>query len=139
MKKLIYLVLIFAIAGIWSCGLNKKMSTTQTENQVSLSSQSDDSTEYEILIIDPGFGSWFITHRKPKWYHEQSFLENWNLQYVSAWNLKVMSGAFQLAYPNNPFIERIEYRPFVDYGLDVNHKLYYYFKYIEATWGRVLD
>lgn len=133
------MVLIFTVAGIWSCGLNRKMAAKQTENPVSLSSQPDDSTEYEILIIDPGFESWFITHRKPKWYHEQVFLENWNRQYVSAWNSKVMSGVFQLAYPDNPFIERIEYRPFVDYGLDINHKLYYYFKYVEETWGKVLD
>jgi len=138
MKKLVYLVLIFAVIGLWSCGLNQKVATNQTKTPVSLSSESVDTSEYEILIIDPGFEPWFVTHRKPEWYYEQVYMENWNRQYVSAWNIKVMSGRFQLAYPDNPFIERIEYKPFINYGLEVNHKLYYYFKYIEETWGKIL-
>lgn len=138
MRKFINLILFVAVIAICSCGTNKKIAVNQSDNRVSFSNPEEDSIEYEILIIDPGFEIWFITNRKPIWYHEQFYLENWNIRYVSAWNEKVMNVRFQLQYPRNPFEQIINYQAFVDYGIDVNHKLFYYFKYVENTWGKVL-
>ena len=85
-----------------------------------------DTVEYELIIIDPGFDSWFIISAKPVWYYSQSYLESWNRQYVTAWNSKVMSGR------QNRFFETyIDYLPHIDYGLELNYKLFNYFQYVE--------
>lgn len=133
-----FLIIILIGIGLLSCGLQQKTSLQNRNPDVQIKSEEADSTEYEIIVIDPGFESWFITNRKPVWYYEQSYLETWNLRYVSAWNEKVMSRRYQQAYPDNPFDERIDYRPQINYGLDLNYKLFHYFKFIEETWGRIL-
>lgn len=138
MGKFIHLILIVTVIGLLSCGMNQKIVDKGGENSISLSDPVEDSLEYELLIIDVGFESWFIKNRKPIWYHELSYLENWNQRYVVAWNIKAINSRFQLMYPDNPFIESISYQPFAKYGKEINHKLFYYFKYIEATWGKLL-
>ena len=85
-----------------------------------------DSIEYALIILDPGFETWFLTQARPMWYHSQSYLESWNRQYVTAWNSKAMTGR------NSRYFETfIDYQPHVDYGLELNHKLFYYFQYVE--------
>lgn len=137
MRKYVYLLMFIVIAWLCSCGPSMKITGNQPD-RISFSNPVEDSVEYEIWVIDPGFEIWFITNRKPIWYHELTYLENWNIRYVTAWNEKVMNVRFQLLYPSNPFEQRINYQSFVDYGIDVNHKLFYYFKYVENTWGKVL-
>ncbi len=136
-----YLIITIVFAGILSCsGMKKAGSSARQEPGIQLNETKPepDSTIYEITIIDPGFESWFIKNRKQAWYHTKESLAIKNWQYVSAWNQKVLSGSFQMQNRDNPFIETIDYRPEIDYGLDLNYKLFYYFKYIEATWGKIL-
>ena len=42
----------------------------------------NDKIEYEVIIIDPGFTSWFNTNAKPKNYYSQSYLEARNRTWV---------------------------------------------------------
>lgn len=132
-----YLFFLIASGILASCGVQKNVVDSEAAG-IQISEESQDSLEYEIVVIDPGFESWFVKNRKPKWYYEQSYLETWNLRYVREWNFRVTSVRFQQAYPNNPFDEQIDYNPRNDYGLEVNWKLYHYFKYIEETWGKIL-
>lgn len=86
----------------------------------------EDSVTYELIVLDPGFESWFITNSKPSWFHSQNYYENWNRQYVNAWNYK------SLWRRNSQLLDgQINYEPNVDYGLEINHKLFYYFQYVE--------
>jgi hypothetical protein len=85
-----------------------------------------DSIEYGLIILDPGFETWFLTQARPMWYHSQSYLESWNRQYVSAWNSRAMSGR-----TSRYFETYIDYQPHIDYGLELNYKLFYYFQYVE--------
>ena len=89
-----------------------------------------DTTEYELIVFDPAFESWFITTQKPKWYHENSYYRTKINLYSTDWNIRVMQNMHR-----EPYEYEINVDPNVDYGLDINWKLYWYFKYLEETLG----
>lgn len=127
------------VAGcLLSCSTAKKTVQAPKPEKIELAPNDQDSTEYELIIIDPGFESWFNMTHKPVWYYSKDFLASWNYQYVVAWNAKARDPFFRDRNPDNPFLNEIDYRPHIDYGIDLNYKLYNYFKYIEATWGKIL-
>ncbi len=82
--------------------------------------------EYQIIILDPGFDSWFLKNRKAPSFYDKTYLENWNTRLVQQWNsligARLPRGCAPTMY--------IDYRNDVDYGLEVNHKLFYYFWYV---------
>jgi hypothetical protein len=39
----------------------------------------NDTLEYEVIIIDPGFSTWLASRSLPRNYHSQSYLENKNI------------------------------------------------------------
>ncbi len=85
-----------------------------------------DSVEYSIETFDSKFEAWYDIHKNEAAYHSEKYYEQWNRQYVSAWNENA----------NDPrksaFFEPIVgYNPNVDYGLKLNRKLFYYFQYVE--------
>lgn len=89
-------------------------------------STAKDSVEYELETFDPKFETWYTLHDSPAMYHSLSYYENWNKQYVTAWNANAMDQR------KSWFFETIVgYDPTVDYGFDLNHKLFYYFQYVE--------
>lgn len=86
----------------------------------------EDSLEYELIVLDPEFDTWYSIHGTPVHYHSQQYYESWNRQYVQAWN----------AHASDPqkssFFEPIVgWYPTEDYGFELNHKLFYYFQYVE--------
>jgi len=86
----------------------------------------EDSVEYELEVFDPKFESWYQLHDNPSQYRSEQYYENWNRQYVSAWNEKAYEPG------KNSFFEPIVgWDPTVDYGFELNHKLFYYFQYVE--------
>lgn len=130
------LLLIFTMIAIVSCGSVRNM--TPVSKGPNMMIKQDGKEEYEITIIDPDFDTWFATNSKPANYYPLSYYEQKNRQYVLTWNERVDEQAY---YPldNYPFENRINYDPTIDYGLEVNYKLYYYFKYIESIYGRRYD
>ncbi len=88
----------------------------------------EDSLEYALETFDGRFESWYQLHNSPAMYRSQQYYENWNRQYVSAWNYNAMSGR------KNSFFEPIVGYEFnVDYGIEINHELFYYFQYVEQV------
>ncbi len=112
-------ILLFGFVIIWSCSSNKQL--VQLEN---LSSDSD-STEYTVIVTEPGFESWFVTNRKPIWFYEENYYKHFNLLYTNEWNHRVRS----LEY-DRPFDELIEYSASVNYGNEVEHKMYWYYQFM---------
>ncbi len=90
--------------------------------------------EYELIIIDPGFATWFVSHARPINYYAPAYYESWNQQYVTAWNEKVGQAGFYGA-ANYPFENRIQYNANEDYGVELNHELFWYFRYIQSLYG----
>lgn len=125
MKHFIYILL--AAIFIYSCGSSNKTTVKKQTSKEEAVVISNDSLEYEIIIMDIGFSSYLTTIAKPDWYYSQKYYETKNNFYVTEWNIRAND---PLKY-GGFFETRIDYSPHVDYGLDVNYKLYNYFKFCE--------
>ena len=131
-------ILILSVI-IWSCKTPQETmpkSTTgesvKTNDTVRIA---NDDIEYEIIIIEPGFNAWLVSTARPEGYYSQSFLEARNLQYVIAYNQRVMQPQ---AYNPNLYEMRIDYQQGIDYGYEVNYKLYNYFIYFQLKYNQQL-
>ncbi|PWK19808.1 DUF6146 family protein [Xanthomarina spongicola] len=138
MKSIIYILLICGL--FYSCKTNQVKETTTTEEQLNVIENdtvriANEDVEYEIIIIEPGFNTWLITRAKPEGYYEQSFLESRNKQYVDAWNERANQ---PLRYKSGLYDSLIFYDPTIDYGYEVNYKLYNYFIYFQLTYKQQL-
>ncbi len=94
-----------------------------------------DSTEYQIIIIDPGFYSWLNSIAQPEGYYSQEYMENRNNIYVVNWNQRVLQPN---RYNPNLYEMQIDYSPHIDYGYEVNYKLYNYFLYFQRKYNQRL-
>lgn len=129
MKNLVH-ILLLSIFLIFSCGTPKKtisVADDQKEDPVRIA---NDSLEYEIIIIDLGFNSYLAT-AKPMNFYTQSTLEAKNRVYVTEWNIRV---ADPLRYNSSIYENIIDYQPNIDYGMEVNYKLYQYFQFAQKKY-----
>jgi len=138
MKNLL-IVFIFSIM-IYSCSTsqnstNNKIKAVKVNEQIQDTIRiANDELEYEIIIIEIGFDSWLVT-QKPMEYYSQNTLEIKNNMYVIAWNQRVLN---PIRYNPHLYEQQIDYDPTVDYGMEVNYKLYMYFKYFEQKYNQRL-
>ena len=95
----------------------------------------NEALEYEITIIDPGFATWLYSMARPEGYYSQQFLENRNYQYVAEWNQRVLQPQ---RFDPNLYEMQIDYQQGIDYGYEVNYKLYNYFIYFQLTYKQRL-
>ena len=87
----------------------------------------NDSLEYEIIVIEPGFSSFLASQAKPEGYYSLSYLENKNQFLVTDYNQRVRQ---PFRYNTDIYSQEINYDPNTNYGYEVNYKLYYYFVYL---------
>ncbi len=90
----------------------------------------NDELEYEILIFDNGFSSWFNSFAKPRNYYSQSYLESRNRVWVLEWNRRTIQAT---QYNADMYALSIDYQQNIDYGYEVNYMLYYYLVYFQLT------
>jgi len=133
------LTLIFLILG---CSAPKQALDISKEEKALFKSDSeqaveitDEETEYEIIIIEPGFHGWLNSMARPEGYYSQSFLEGRNAIMVTTWNQRVMQPT---AYRSDLYEMQIDYDPHIDYGYEVNYKLYNYFIYFQRKYNQRL-
>ena len=137
MKKLI--VLLVVLTFIVSCKTTDK---THTQKKDIATTEQDtvrianDELEYEIIIIEPGFESWLERMARPQGYYSQEFLEGRNQIYVAEWNRRVLQPS---VYNANLYEMQIDYNPSIDYGYEVNYKLYNYFIYFQLHYKQQLS
>jgi hypothetical protein len=133
MKNLFF----YLIIGIFiiSCGSSSK---TIVKNDANLPEGAvriaNDSLEYEIIIFDIGYETYLKTIAQPEWYFTQEFLEIKNKFYVTEWNIRVNN---PFKYNPDIYENRIDYDFNTNYGLEVNYKLYNYFKFVEYRYKEV--
>ncbi|AEM72087.1 hypothetical protein Murru_3066 [Allomuricauda ruestringensis DSM 13258] len=145
MKKKLINTLLFCLVlcfGLISCTSQKSTLDVSNQEKALFDSDdekpveiADDETEYEIIIIEPGFYTWLNSIAKPEGYYSQSFLENRNAIMVITWNQRVLQ-------PNrfnpNLYEMQINYDSNIDYGYEVNYKLYNYFIYFQRKYNQRL-
>lgn len=138
MKNLIYILLLGLF--IYSCSSTKKTTLDADDPYANLDETatdtvriSNDSLEYEIIIIDPGYSLFLHSYAKPEGYYSLSYLENKNQFLVTDYNQRVLQ---PFRYPEGMYTLRINYDPFIDYGYEVNYKLYNYFVYLTHRYNQ---
>lgn len=125
----IFKYILFCSVLISSCSSKKTITNKASNSDDSIVRIANDELEYEIIIFDPGFSTWLNSVAQPEGYYTQEFLEVRNRQYVVAWNQRVQQ---PLTY-GNLYAMVIDYDPNIDYGYEVNYKLYNYFIYFQLT------
>jgi hypothetical protein len=142
LSKLLSTGFILFISLMVSCtGVKKGIEINDTEKMAFAQKEGDtveiSNTEsnYEIIIIEPGFNVWLQSVARPEGYYSQSFLENRNRILVIEWNNRVLNPS---RYNPRLYELQINYDPFVDYGYEVNYKLYNYFIYFQRKYNQRL-
>lgn len=86
--------------------------------------------EYEIIIIDPGFTSWFNSFAQPRGFYGQHYLEARNRVWVIEWNNRARN---PLQFNTLLYELPIDYQSSINYGYEVNYLLYNYLVYFQLT------
>ncbi len=150
MRSILCTLLVFALIGYMttSCSGSKKGKAATEEVEFSEEEQAvfnqsvgdtvkiqNAETQYEIIIIEPGFYTWLVSIARPEGYYSQHFLENRNNLYVIEYNQRVLQ---PLQFDPDLYVLQIDYDPKIDYGYEVNYKLYNCFIYIQRKYNQRL-
>ena len=141
-KLLSYIGIVLGVIVLANCGTSKEaLFITDEEKQAFAAVEGDtveianEEAEYQIIIIDPGFFTWLNSIAKPEGYYSQTFLENRNQLLVLNWNQRAM---LPTVYDPDLYQMQIDYQPDIDYGYEVNYKLYNYFIYFQRKYNERL-
>ena len=137
------LLLALTLVVTWSSCSSSKKSVAISDDEQAVFNQTEADTvkiadaesEYEIYIIDPGFYTWLKSIARPEGYYSQHFLENRNEILVMEWNRRVI---VPTQFDPQLYLWEINYDPTIDYGYEVNYKLYNYFIYFQRKYGQRL-
>lgn len=139
MKKFIPITFLIILL-IASCkSYNKDQVINNTDKNSLIQSDtvsiSSDESDYEIIIIEPGFNVWLASTARPRGFHSQQWLESRNALFVQSWNQRNLQPT---VYDPNLYELRIDYDTRTDYGYEVNYKLYNYFLYFQIKYKQQL-
>lgn len=140
MKNIVMaLVVLFLIC---CCSQKKSVASSSSVSSVGATTTTkndtiriaNDSLQYEIIIVEPGFEAW-LTTQKPRNYYSLIYLENHNIRFVSQWNNRV---AQPYSFDPNLYEMRIDYFSSIHYGYEVNYLLYHYFMFFQSRYKQQL-
>jgi len=130
--------ILLAIIFLVECSAQKKPSDSMAIEPIETTYDTirivNEEIEYEIIILELGFDSWLVT-QSPIWYYENSTLAIRNNMMVVEWNLRVLQ---PFKYDPMLYEQTIDYRPQIDYGIEVNYMLYMYFKFFQKKYNQRL-
>lgn len=133
-----YLLFFLGISlAIYSCDASKSSMKGDSDSAMVKNDTvriANDSLEYEILIIEPGFNSWLVT-QPPRGFYGLNYLENKNQLFVSEYNTRVRNPQ---RYISNLYPQEINYDYNTEYGYEVNYLLYNYFVYFQQKYNQQL-
>ena len=130
------LLIVFVGVVLYSCAATsdiKIIGTKETEKPVVVE---NDSLEYQVIIFDVGFNYYLNSQARPRGFYSQNYMENWNIIYVTNWNLRHQNPS---RYDPNLYANLIDYDPKIDYGYEVNYKLFNYFQFAQIKYRMRLD
>lgn len=118
--------LLFICISLFSCGVQKN-DTCSRMHLKTHQQAAEDSTKYEIIIFDTDFDRWFLMQPENENYYSEEYLKTRNASYVDAWNRLYTIGDRRVQ-------SYIDYDRKIDYGKEVNFKLFMYFKYFQERY-----
>lgn len=125
MKSILGITFVASI--LFGCTASNRMLQVQDENLIDIAQNEE---EYELIVLDPGFETWFITTWSPAKDRSKEYYALWNQHYVTEWNYKAAC-----PHSSNFFDIMIHYDPTLDYGMEIERKLYYYFRWVDTKLG----
>lgn len=151
MKNYLYILVLISILA-FSCNItkstvlgpennlaNKNDSIKIAKKEVKIKNDTiriaNDSLEYEVIIIDPGFSAWLASRAFPRGYLSQSYMENKNNFYIMEWNNRVMQPR---RFDPNLYGMTIDYDRNINYGYEVNYLIYNYMIFFQNTFNQKL-
>lgn len=130
MKALKYLSLaLIVFITFYACGTSSIKNSSQAKEEPVVIK--NDSLEYEIIIIDPGFTAYLNSIARPEGFYSQTFLENRNRMMVPIWNMRALNPT---QFNPNIYENQIDYSPHINYGYEVNYKLFNYFMFAQQKY-----
>lgn len=136
MKKCVLAAIV--IITIWACA-SPAHTVSQDRHEVAQKEDTiriaNDSLEYEVVIIEPGFYGWLQSTARPRGYYSENYLESRNRQWVMEWNSRVNQPN---RYDPNLYEMRINYDFGTHYGYEVNYLIYNYFIYFQMHYKQKL-
>jgi len=108
MKQLFFyaIALLFVIA----CSTQKGIVKIEQENDLA---EEEDSVEYELIVFDPKFETWYIFQNSPANYRSQQYYEYWNRQYVTAWNYHASNSRRSSFFEPSSSVSELTYSQFL--------------------------
>ena len=86
-----------------------------------------------FLILD----LWITNNvARPLGFYSQNYLENWNNIYVTNWNIRAQNPT---RFDPNIYGTIINWDSDIDYGMEVNYKLFNYFQFAQIKYNMRLD
>ena len=131
MKNFIYIVILGLF--VYSCGSTRDRNLKDSQINEDTVRIANDSLEYEIIIIEPGFNLFINSIARPEGYYSQQYLENKNRFLVSEFNQRVSQPQ---NYNPDLYLQEINYNPSIDYGYEVNYLLYNYFVFFSRHYNQ---
>lgn len=92
----------------------------------------EEETEYELIVLEPGYEAYLVT-QLPMEYYSENYYKTWNHQYVTEWNIRFLSGPRRELFDNE-----IYYDPMTNYGLELECRLYHFFRFFEDKYDITL-
>lgn len=130
MKFLKYIITFISIGVfLWSCGASPVKNTSDTKEKPVVIA--NDSLEYEIIIFDIGFNAFLASTARPEGFYSQNYMETRNRVFVTNWNMRARNPS---QFNPNIYENVIDYQPTVDYGYEVNYKLFNYFLFAQRKY-----
>ncbi|TXG39410.1 DUF6146 family protein [Seonamhaeicola maritimus] len=140
MKHLSYILVLVICVFAFNCNSTKQTVTNTDERAENLKVSdtvkiANEELEYEIIIIDPGYATWLVSMARPEGFYSQQYMETRNRIYVIEWNQRVIQPQ---RFNPNLYELQIDYDTKIDYGYEVNYKLYNYFIYFQMKYNQRL-
>ena len=129
MKALLFLS-IFSLCGILPLTLAGQ--TKPVDLVAAPDTAVEEETEYELIVLEPGYEAYLVT-QFPMEYYSENYYKTWNQQYVTEWNIRFLSGPHRELFEN-----KIYYDLMTNYGMELEYRLYYFFRFFEDKYDITL-
>lgn len=105
-----------------------------TPEEETLSFEKNDEDEYDILVMDSQYDTYLKSIAKPMDFYSEFYYKSQNRDYVMEWNYRHNN---PIQYDPHFYSTYIDYDWNKEYGINLEYKLYNYFKFLK--WRYKID